>query len=158
MNPIVEAFAQSVPKPCGCRRCREGGCAVRLNGIPEDRAIADITKPDLPVPLPKRRPRADFILVAAEGDDVWVSVLELKEGGWEVNGVVRQLKGGAEIADKWLPDIEDGFTFLPVIAHGRAIRPRHRLRLREQPIRLRGMKVRAQTIRCGCSLARLLVR
>lgn len=154
MNEVVAAFAANVPLPCQVSCCDRDGCSVDLVGCSATRTIVDMDC--LALPLPKQQKRCDYLFVGEEDDTTWVVPIELKSGGiGNVNEVLQQLRGGAVIADAWLPE-EGEFDFLPVVAHGKDMPKRAWERLRRLRVRLRGKERSPGIIQCGGLLLSLL--
>lgn len=154
MSEVVAAFAANVPPPCRASCCERHGCSVDLRGCPDRRAIVDMDC--LAIPLRADQPRCDYLYVGEKDDAAWVVPIELKSGTvGNVNGVLRQLEGGALTADAWLP-AECEFDFLPVVAHGKDLPKRVWERLRRLRVRLRGKERSPGITRCGGLLLALL--
>ena len=154
MSEVVAAFAANVPPACQASCCKRHGCSVDLGGCSEKRAIVDMDC--LALPIPDDRERCDYVYVGEEVGATWVVPIELKGGGiGNVNEVLRQLEGGAMVADAWLPE-EATFDFLPVVAHGKPIRKRSLDRLRVLKVALRGKRRAAEIVPCGGPLQPLL--
>ena len=155
MSEVVAAFAANVPPPCRAGCCERDGCSVDLVGCSARRALVDMDC--LALPIPEGQQRCDYVFVGEEDDTTWVVPIELKSGTISsVNGVLRQLEGGAMTADAWLPE-DSEFEFLPVVAHGKSIRLRTRERLRRLKVSLRGKTRAPEIMRCGCPLKPRLV-
>lgn len=98
--------------------------------------------------------RCDYLFVGEDEDNDWVVTLELKSGRFKAADAARQLQGGADLADSWLP-WNSSFRFVPVLAHGRTVPKEEQKALRRHSnrVRLRGKMKQIELIRCGTSLA-----
>ena len=96
-------------------------------------------------------------MVGEEEDDVWVVAMELKSGRFKAADAARQLQGGAEVIDSWLP-WNSSFRFVPVLAHGRTVRREEQKALRRLSNRvgLRGQVKQIELMRCGTALSAVL--
>ena len=106
--------------------------------------------------------RCDYLFVGENSKKTWVAPLELKSGRVKsISHVVKQLEGGARLAEKLLPQgLGRGleFRFVPVLAHDKTLSGPERKKLLAKTIRLRGYVGKIKTLKCGGQLASALGR
>jgi hypothetical protein len=149
----VAAVTSHIPGCCESKRCDKDGCRVSLKGIGKTRVLVDMDCRGLPIP--KRRKRCDYLLLADEPCQTWIVPIELKSGGLKATDVVKQLQGGADTADTWLPK-GISFELTPILAHGKSVHRQDLRILRTRKIQLRGKKKTTALIRCGDPLTKAL--
>ena len=153
MNGVISTVSGSVDQKCQVSVCRAQGCSVSLHGMPTARVIVDLDCDELGID-PDRK-RCDYVFFG-EGEGITcVAPIELKSGGFRESDVVEQLQGGADEANRWLPQ-RCSFQFVPILAHGKRIPKQGLKALREKKIRLREHTRQAVLIRCGETLKRAL--
>lgn len=103
------------------------------------------------------RTDCDYLVVGEDEDDAWVVAMELKSGRFKATDAARQLQGGADMIDSWLP-WKSSFRFVPVLAHGRTVAREEQKALRRPSNRvsLRGQVKQIELIRCEAPLAAVL--
>ena len=154
MNGPVAAVAGQVPDACYATRCDKDGCRIDLTkGVLPARVIVDMDCDGLQIP--NGRKRCDYLFFGAGSDVTIVAPIELKSGSLRAGPVLEQLKGGAKMADAWLPQ-GVSFRLIPIVAHGKRIRRKALNDLRANKIRLRGQRKLAVLIKCGDSLTKAL--
>ena len=99
--------------------------------------------------------RCDCLFIGADESATYVAPIELKSGRFKGSGVVAQIQGGADVADRFLPDGQD-FRFVPVLAHGRGVHPQQLQELRRARVQLRGKTRQVAAIHCGDPLTKAL--
>ena len=152
MSQPVEAIRRQVRAECLAQRCRKEGCSVVMKGVPNDHVVVDFDCKALSAGTGKR---CDYLLLAQQGTTTWVAPIELKSGAFGPESVAKQLQGGADMADGWLPTMRR-FRFVPVVAHGRGIPKERRKLLPKATVTFRTQTRRPQLIKCGAPLAPLL--
>ena len=131
------------------RSCSRDGCCVDLTDVPTDRIIVDVDKA-FPAHEQGGR-RCDFILFVDRSDgSILAAPVELKSGRTDVSEAVRQLRGGADFADRFAPQ-SSNVDCLPVLIHGRVLDRKERNRLNRGKIVFRGREHTISTARCGRS-------
>lgn len=146
MSTPVEAITVRVDARALTTRCRKGNISVSVDGVPPVHALVDLDSPVLGL---TDRTRCDYLFVADVVDAGWVAPIELKSRTFRTGKVVRQLQGGAELADGWLPQ-EVAVRFRPVLVHdGRPLGKHRRQAFDERPIEFRGNRVRVKALRDG---------
>ena len=151
MSPFVDAVAQSVPASCHAARCSSTeGCSVSLDSAPHPRVLINLDCEELHL---LAGTRCDYVFVGADSATVWVAPIELKAGGFKGAKVVQQLRAGAEIAARWLPQGAHAFRLAPILAHGPKRVHREDWRaLRAARIKLRNQTRQPVAIKCGKTL------
>ncbi len=145
----------------GCRVKKGGlnkeGCKVVMTGAPSPRLVVDFDRPRLP--LAAAETRCDYLLVA-EGKSAldWVAVLELKRGRLRSNEVVKQLKAGASVAERFVPQGAI-CRFRSIAVSGSASKhERRKLRKGSNFIRFHRHSEPVRLISCGAKLTDALVK
>ncbi len=143
MSTPVEAVTARVDARALTSRCRKGNISVSVDGVPPAHAIVDLDSPILGL---ADQTRCDDLFVADMVDTAWVAPIELKSRTFRIGKVARQLQGGAELANGWLPE-KVSVRFRPVFVHGgRAFGKHRRLALDERPVEFRGLRVRVKDL------------
>jgi hypothetical protein len=123
-----------------------------MDGVPDPHVVVDLDCEPLGLLEQKR---CDLLFVGEDDDEAWVAPIELKSGRFTGYQVVKQLQGGAEAADGWLP-AGSTFRFVPVLAHGREVHRRDLKALRSKKITLRDHTRQTVLMRCGEPLRKVL--
>lgn len=155
MNSLVGAVSEQVHRDCGVAQCSKDGCSVCLQGVTSARIVVDLDCKKLK--FEPRQRRCDYVVVSEDDDDAWVVAMELKSGRFKATDTARQLQGGADMIDSWLP-WKSSFRFIPVLAHGRAVSREEQkaLRRKSNRVSLRGQVKQIELIRCGTALAAVI--
>ena len=137
------------------RGLNKEGCRVLLTNAPDPRLIIDFDKPGSP--LAQEATRCDYLLVAEGRQRIaWIAPLELKRGELPAGQVVRQLRAGASVAEKLVPEGEP-VRFRPVAASGSVSKhDRNKLRDKKNMIRFHGHKEAVRLMSCGGPLIKAL--
>lgn len=149
MNGVIATVSGSVDQKCHVSACRAQGCSLSLNGLTTARVIVDLDCGELGIR--DYRKRCDYVFFGEDEGTSWVVPIELKSGAFRGRDVVEQLQGGADVANRWLPQ-RCSFQFVPVLAHGKGVPKRGLKALRAHKIRLRDHTKQAVLIRCGETL------
>ena len=155
MNGLVVAVSEQIHRDCHATRCSKDGCSVSLQGAASTRVVVDLDCKKLE--FAPRQKRCDYLVVGEDEDDAWVVAMELKSGRFKAGDAARQLQGGADMIDSWLP-WKSSFRFVPVLAHGRTV-PREEQKALRRPsnrVGLRGQVKQIELIRCEAPLAAVL--
>ena len=156
MTGLVDAVRENISKQCISSRCRRGGCSISLQGSPNPRLIIDFDKPGSPIG--QNETRCDFLFIAEEGNDEsgWVAPLELKSGGVDASEVIEQLRAGARVANRIVPQNES-VRFRPIAAHRGIHRAElNKLRNKSSRIRFRGQMEYVRLMSYGTALVEKL--
>ena len=151
MSGIVAKVKNVVPPACQTSKYSKDGCSVSMKGAPPLRVMIDMDCRKLSV----QGSRCDYLFVSEHQGSAWVVPIELKSGTVRASEVRDQLQGGARFAQTLLA-VGDPFSFVPVLAHGKAI---HRLdlnKLRRIRINLGGKTQQPRLIKCGEPVAKVL--
>ena len=152
MSGLVGMVSEQIHHDCLAEQCSKDGCSVSLQGVASARVVVDLDCEELE--FAARQKRCDYLVVGEDDDDAWVVAMELKSGRFKATDTARQLQGGADMVDSWLP-WKSSFRFVPVLAHGRTV-PREEqkaLRRLSNCVSLRGQVRQIELIRCGTALA-----
>ena len=143
--PVVETVRTRVDAQCQTTSCRDGSCSLSL----EHEAA----------PVQANRPHCDYLFVGG-GDEEggpWVAPIELTASAARVSKFLPQLRAGAEIADKLLPQ-SARVRFRPVAAYGGELRRTERDGFLKSGNRVdfRKSPVPVKLVRCGSPLTNAL--
>ena len=140
---------------CRATRCSKDGCSISLQDAAPTRVVVDLDCRELEF-APRQR-RCDYLFVGEDEDGARVVAMELKSGRFKAADAARQLQGGADLVDSWLP-WKSSFRFVPVLAHGRTVPREEQKALRRSSNRvvLRGQVKQIELIRCGTALTAVL--
>ena len=111
MSGLVQVVFDTVSRRCHTSDCGRDGCDVQMDGVPDPHVVVDLDCEPLGLLDQKR---CDLLFVGEDDDEAWVAPIELKSGRFTGYQVVKQLQGGADAADGWLPD-GSAFRFVPVL-------------------------------------------
>ncbi len=97
----------------------------------------------------------DFIFVSDH--DCLVVPLELKRGSLSASEAVRQIRSGAQFADRIIPQ-DARVRFVPIVVVGGRVRPDERRNLlkRDYQVSFRGKPVAIEVLKCGRPLVQVL--
>ena len=121
-STIVKTIKSKTNSLCQTDRCYDSGCCMSLQGIPEPYILINLEHEAAPRHRNHSRrrnhPHCDFLLVAGDDENggPWVAPIELTTGNKNGELLLRQLRGGADIADDLLPSGVP-FRFRPIFAH-----------------------------------------
>ena len=151
MTGLVDTVRGKVENACvKSGGLRKEGCSLSLQDAPQSRLIIDFDKPGSP--LRWRQTRCDYLFVAeVPGKPGWVVPLELKKGRLDASKAVEQLKAGASVAEKLVPDTLT-VNFRPVVASGGNKAERAELRAGRNKVRFRGSVEYVRLLKCGDKL------
>ncbi len=151
---IVDAVRAGTDALCHDTRCRDGGCSLSLDQLPQPNVLINLEREASPASANK--PHCDFLFVGGEDENggPWVAPIELTTTEKRASEFVRQLSSGAVIAARLLPrGVPTRFN--PIAVHDglRSIESRN-LKKEINKIRFRGGKaVGIRLVRCGSRLA-----
>ena len=152
MNGLVQMVSDTVCRRCQTSDCGRDGCNIQMDGVPDPHVVVDLDCEPLGLLEQKR---CDLLFVGEDDDEAWVAPIELKSGRFTGYQVVKQLQGGADAADGWLP-AGSAFRFVPVLAHGREVHRRDLKALRSKKVTLRDHTRQTVLMRCGEPLKEVL--
>ncbi len=113
MSGLVNSVGEKVSKDCCAKSCSAKRCSVALSNELSPRIVIDLDRCE--VLVSKNDTRCDYIIVCEFSGDDWVVPLELKSGKASGSKIVAQLRAGARIAEKLVPDSAK-VQFRPVAA------------------------------------------
>lgn len=152
----VDAIRDGTDPKCHADICEDSGCSLSMSGAPSPGALISLEHPAAPVEV--GRPRCDFLFVGGRDEDhPLVAPIELTTGKKRASEFLKQIRGGASVADRLLPP-GVAFRFRPVAAHRRGLAREEvrKLRLRANRVAFRGQYMAIKPVRCGSNLARAL--
>ena len=152
MTGLVDQVRDAIPHSCIVQRCRKNGCSVNLSGISQPSILIDMDCRQLGIN--QSSSRCDYLFVSDDGG--WVVPMELKRGALSATEALRQLKAGAQVADRVIPKVVS-VRLRPVAVCGKIRKAqRDELRKRSSRIRFRGDRIHVEVMSCGDSLAQKL--
>lgn len=156
----MTALMKTVRVALDCRcvitgRLRKEGCSVSLQGTPQPHVVADFDKPGSP--FGENETRCDYLFVADGTEGIcWSAPLELKKGSLQAGEVVRQLRAGAEVAERFVSSTKP-VRFRPTAAFGNISKAaRDRLKDKSSKVSFHGHAESIRLIKCGDSLMKAL--
>lgn len=154
MNDVIEAVSNAVSDRCRVHDCNRDGCSISVKTAASRKVIIDLDCDALRIPPDQKR--CDHVFIGEKNKKSWIVPIELKSGGFNAAGVVDQLQGGANVAEKWLPPEVD-FLFVPVLVHGtRGVSKKQDAEFRSTTVEMRGRTKRVIVRRCGDKLKDIL--
>lgn len=154
---IVRTVREETDSRCHTNTCREGRCALRLDGMPEPSVLISLEHEAAPVEADQ--PRCDYLFVGGNDRDAgtWVAPIELTARKAGFSKFRRQLIAGAAIADRLLPRHIKAIKFRPVAVHAGIHRNEvNKFRNSRNKIRFRDESVPIELTRCGSPLTKSL--
>ena len=150
MTAPLERLDERIDPGCLVEGCSRPGCAVGLEGAPSPYRLIDLDHPDSPARPSATRCDYLFIGEADGGARLHVVPLELKSSGIRVGAVSSQLRAGAKIAERIVPDASS-IRFVPVAAYGRKPHRRlfNELARPANRVPFRGKRYSIRLMRCG---------
>lgn len=113
--------------------------------------LIDMDPPDSPAPSQGKR--CDYLFIGEYNDADWVAPMELKKGKAISTNIVPQLRAGAAVADRLVPN-NANVCFRPMAAYGGGL-TRYELNAfkhKKNKVLFRGQAELVRLIRCGASL------
>lgn len=157
MSAFVDAVRNRIPEECQRKKCRGSGCELGLAGLAAERVLISMDCKALGIP--EDTTKCDFLFV---GEGTWVVPIELKRGSMEAAQVARQLRAGAEFAEKRFATLEpppQPIHFRPVaVSRGMHPSQREALRRPRNHVRFRNVSYEILPASCGDRLASVLGR
>lgn len=126
-----------------------------MKDAPQPRVVVDFDRPG--APARQDGLRCDYLFIAEGGDGCFrVAPLELKKGRLHAGEAVRQLRAGAETAERLVPSGEKA-AFRPIAAAGGIPKAeRNELKKPDNKVRFHGRKEEVRLMQCGAPLVRAL--
>ncbi len=136
------------------KKCSKNSCSVKLKDAPDPHLLIDVDK----MPKGGNTKRCDYIFIGCgdKNDKNWVVAIELKKGQAQASQVLAQLRAGAELADRIIPE-DASVQFLPVVASNNIHSTQMGiLKKKASRVKFRQGSVFVERIRCRCTLASVL--
>ena len=153
---VVETVRRETDPQCHATTCRDGNCSLSLHGVPEPNVLISLEHTAAPVAVGE--PRSDYLFVGSdENGGLWIAPIELTESKADFSKFAPQLRAGATIADKLLPQNIPLIKFRPIAVHGGIHRNEvNKFRQSRNKISFRGNSVLIELTRCGSPLTNAL--
>lgn len=154
---IVKTVRENTDVRCHTTVCRDGRCSLKLEGAPTPSILISLEHKDAPVETGQKR--CDYLFVG--GSDAkggpWVAPVELTAGPAKVDKFLPQLRAGADIADKLLPQNVQ-IRFRPVAVYGGGFHPieRDNFKRRANHVVFRNKRVPIKLVKCKSPLTKAL--
>ena len=150
----VDAIRDKTDRQCHADKCEDSGCSLSMSGAPSPGALISLEHPAAPVAAGQSH--CDFLFVGGHDEDnPLVAPIELTTGNKRASVFLRQIEGGASVADSLLPS-GVAFRFRPVAAYERELGRGRINSLRENRVAFRGQERLIRLARCGSNLAQAL--
>ena len=154
---VVETVRTKTNAQCHATTCRDGKCSLSLEDVPEPSILISLEHEAAPVQA--RQAHCDYLFVGGrdEKKGPWVAPVELTASAARVSKFLPQLRAGADIADKLLPQNVQ-VRFRPVAAYGgelRRVESKNFLK-RANHVAFRRKKVPVKLVRCDSPLTKAL--
>ena len=150
----VDAIRAKTDKRCHANRCEDSGCSLSMSGAPSPGALISLEHPAAPIVAGQSH--CDFLFVGGRDEDrPLVAPIELTTGNKRAGVFLRQIEGGASVADKLLPS-NVAFRFRPVAAYERELGRGRINSLRANRVAFRGQDRLIRLVPCGSNLAQAL--
>ena len=147
MNGVLDGIRLRIGTDNLTHSCDRNGCEVSMIDVPRDRVIVDADLAFLA--HDQQGERCDFVVFFVSADrNLYAVPIELKSGGIPVAKTVRQLRKGAEFADRFAPE-DPSPVCRPILIHGHPLTFRDRKRLNRLKVAFRGLELTVKTARCG---------
>ena len=155
--PVVETVRTKTDAQCHATTCRDGSCSLSLKDVPEPSILISLEHEAAPVQA--KQAHCDYLFVGGSDGKggPWVAPVELTASAARVSKFLPQLRAGADIADKLLPQNVQ-VRFRPVAAYGGELRRTERdgfLKSANQVV-FRRKPVPIKLVRCGSPLTKAL--
>ena len=153
----VETVRTKTNAQCHATTCRDGSCSLSLEDVPKPSVLINLEHEAAPVK--KKQARCDYLFVGGSDDEKrpWVAPVELTASAARVSKFLPQLRAGAEIANKLLPqDVQ--VRFRPVAVYGGELKriERDDFLKRANHVVFRRKLVPIKLVRCGSPLTKAL--
>lgn len=157
MNKNIASVARRIDDNCRVNKCKSGQCGVSLKGMPppSERLIIDMDCRELGIR--NDRKRCDYLIFIDDPYDDRVGsmlaiAMEMKDQKVrDVASIIEQIKGGIEIARKWI-DENTLHHFIAVLVHNGIHKGSSKI-LAKSPIKISGVdNLNVISIRSGSCL------
>ncbi len=154
---VVETVRQKTNPQCYAKTCSDSGCSLSLKNIPKPNVLISLEHKAAPVGA--NQAHCDYLFVGGndENGGPWVAPVELTKSAARVSKFLPQLRAGAAIAEKLLPQ-GARVRFRPIAAYGGELRriERDNFLKSANRVRFRGKPELIRLVRCGSPLANAL--
>ena len=154
---VVETVRRKTNARCHTTRCREGGCSLSLQGVPKPNVLISLEHPASPVNV--NQARCDYLFVGGEdgNDGPWVAPIELTAGAARVSKFLPQLRAGAAVAERLVPQ-GARVRFRPVAVYGGEFRriERDNFLKSANRVRFQNKREKIRLVRCDSPLTKAL--
>ena len=154
---VVETVRTKTDEQCHATTCRDGRCSLSLDDIPEPSILISLEHEAAPVQ--NNQEHCDYLFVGGsdEKKGPWVAPVELTASAARVSKFLPQLRAGADIADKLLPQNVQ-VRFRPVAVYGGELKriERDDFLKRTNQVVFRRKPVPVKLVRCGSPLTKAL--
>ena len=151
MRSLTSLIIDRIPRGCVCRRrVKVGTCKIVVPNHMRESVFIDLDRCN---PLvAESMSRCDYLFFGNNAPSL-VAPIEMKARNVDSDLVERQLQGGADIADKLVPEDHDDFIFRPILV-SRALDKRDKIELRKKRVRFRDRLSKIFRIKCSEPLDR----
>lgn len=152
---VVETVRTKTDAQCHATTCRDGSCSLSLKDVPEPSVLISLEHEAAPVQA--KQAHCDYLFVGGSDtkEGPWVAPVELTASAARVSKFLPQLRAGADIADKLLPQNVQ-VRFRPVAAYRGELIRAERDRFLKNHVAFRSKKVPIKLVRCGSPLTKAL--
>ena len=153
----VEIILKRTDRRCHATVCRDGSCSLSLEGAPAPSVLISLEHEAAPVEADQARCDYLFAGGGSASGAPWVAPVELTASAARVSKFLPQLRAGADIADRLLPQNAQ-VRFRPVAAYGGELRRTERDGFLKSANRVgfRKSSVPIKLVRCGSPLSNAL--
>lgn len=141
---------------CHATTCSDGSCSLSLDDIPKPSILISLEHETAPVK--EGQTRCDYLFVGGSNkkEGPWVAPIELTASAARVSKFLPQLRAGADIADRLLPQNVQ-VRFRPVAVYGGEFKRIERDGfLKRAKVVFRSKQVPIKLVRCGSPLIKAL--
>lgn len=153
----VETVRTKTNAQCHATTCRDGSCSLSLEDVPKPSILINLEHEAAPVT--RKQARCDYLFVGGSDDEKgqWVAPVELTASAARVSKFLPQLRAGAEIANKLLPQNVQ-VRFRPVAVYGGELKriERDDFLKRANHVVFRRKPVPIKLVRCDSPLTKAL--
>ena len=153
----VETVRTKTNAQCHATTCRDGRCSLSLEDVPKPSILINLEHEAAPVRA--NQTHCDYLFVGGsdEKEGPWVAPVELTASAARVSKFLPQLRAGAEIADKLLPQNVQ-VRFRPVAVYGGELKRIERTAFlkRANQVVFRRKPVLIKLVRCSSPLTKAL--
>lgn len=154
---VVETVRTKTNAQCHATTCRDGRCSLSLEEVPKPSVLISLEHEAAPVQ--EEQAHCDYLFVGGSDkkEGPWVAPVELTASAAQVSKFLPQLRAGAEIADKLLPqDVQ--VRFRPIAAYNGELKriERDGFLKPANHVVFRRKRVSIKLVRCGSPLTKAL--